>query len=156
GNVTNVAEANIQQDATSADQVFRQAKLTQVGLDVTLRTLLTKKETQIWRNLGTKAGRKFAEMVDYYIKAYEVTSPDLHGCALHDPFAVGVAIDPSFVQTIDLNMYVTTDEKYYGRTIGDPSRLSAAKTNVKVAVNADVDRYLKAFMEHLTTLFKNN
>jgi purine nucleosidase len=156
GNVTNVAEANIQQDAAAADYVFRHAKLTQVGLDVTLRTLLTRKETQVWRDLGTKAGKAFAEMVDYYIKAYEVTSPDLHGCALHDPFAVGVAIDPSFVQTIGLNMYVTTDEKYYGRTIGDPARLADPQTNIKVAVNADVDRYLQAFMEHLTTLFKEH
>lgn len=156
GNVTNVAEANINQDATAADHVFRQAPLTQVGLDVTLRTLLTRKETQQWRDLKTKAGAAFADMVDYYIKAYEVTSPDLHGCALHDPFAVGVAIDPSFVDTIALNMYVTTDKKYYGRTTGDPARLSKPNPNVKVAVNADVDRYLASFMEHLTGLFAKN
>ncbi len=43
GNVTNVAEANIQQDASAANNVFRKVPLTQVGLDVTLRTLLTKK-----------------------------------------------------------------------------------------------------------------
>ncbi|KRM04646.1 purine nucleosidase [Lentilactobacillus farraginis DSM 18382 = JCM 14108] len=156
GNVTNVAEANIQQDASAANNVFRKVPLTQVGLDVTLRTLLTKKETQQWRDLGTKSGRAFADIVDYYIKAYEVTSPDLHGCALHDPFAVGVAINPDFVSTISLNMYVTTDEKYYGRTTGDPARLSDPNPNVKVAVNADVDAYLKAFMSHLTGLFQQN
>lgn len=44
GNVTNVAEANIQQDASAANNVFRKVPLTQVGLDVTLRTLLTKKK----------------------------------------------------------------------------------------------------------------
>ena len=156
GNVTNVAEANIQQDATAADHVFRKAPLTQVGLDVTLRTLLTYKETQQWRDLHTKSGEAFADIVDYYIKAYEVTSPDLHGCALHDPFAVGVAINPGFVQTIDLNMYVTTDEKYYGRTTGDPARLDDPNTNVKVAVNADVPAYLNAFMTHLTGLFSKH
>ncbi len=74
GNVTNVAEANIQQDASAANNVFQKAPLTQVGLDVTLRTLLTKKETQQWRDLGTQSGRAFADIVDYYIKAYEVTS----------------------------------------------------------------------------------
>ncbi|GAY72134.1 nucleoside hydrolase [Lentilactobacillus kosonis] len=157
GNVTNVTEANIQQDAAAANRVFiSPLHLTMVGLDVTLRTLLTKKETQQWRDLGTKSGEAFADIVDYYIKAYEVTSPDLHGCALHDPFAVGVAINPDFVQCLDLNMYVTTDDKYYGRTIGDPARLSEPETNVKVAVNANVDAYLKEFMSRLGGLFKQN
>jgi purine nucleosidase len=53
-------------------------------------------------------------------------------------------------------MYVTTDEKYYGRTTGDPARLDDPNTNVKVAVNANVNAYLKAFMDHLTNLFKKN
>ncbi|WP_268913385.1 nucleoside hydrolase [Lentilactobacillus sp. SPB1-3] len=157
GNVTNVTEANIQQDAAAANRVFTSPiHLTMVGLDVTLRTLLTKDETQQWRDLGTKSGKAFADIVDYYIKAYEVTSPDLHGCALHDPFAVGVAINPDFVQCLDLNMYVTTDEKYYGRTVGDPARLSEPDTNVKVAVNANVDDYLAEFMRRLGGLFKEN
>lgn len=44
GNVTDVAEANINQDAKAADVVLRSdLPLTMVGLDVTLRTLLTKK-----------------------------------------------------------------------------------------------------------------
>lgn len=157
GNVTQVTEANINQDASAANNVFTSPlHLTMVGLDVTLRTLLTRKETQQWRDLGTASGKAFADIVDYYIKAYEVTSPDLHGCALHDPFAVGVAIDPSFVTTLDLNMYVTTDKEYYGRTVGDPARLDEPETNVKVAVNADVDAYLATFMKLLTTLFEEH
>lgn len=157
GNVSNVTEANIHQDAAAANRVFTSPlHLTMVGLDVTLRTLLTYKETQQWRDLGTKSGKAFADIVDYYIKAYEVTSPDLHGCALHDPFAVGVAINPDFVSCLDLNMYVTTDDKFYGRTVGDPARLSDPDTNVKVAVNANVDAYLNEFMNRLTGLFKEN
>ncbi len=55
GNVTSVTEANIHQDAEAADFVFKnQANLTMVGLDVTLRTLLSKKETKQWRELGQK------------------------------------------------------------------------------------------------------
>ena len=42
GNVTDVAEANINQDAKAADVVLRSAlTLSMVGLDVTLLTLLT-------------------------------------------------------------------------------------------------------------------
>ncbi|QBX93775.1 nucleoside hydrolase [Lactiplantibacillus plantarum] len=154
GNVSHYAEANINQDAEAANAVFTSTMpLTMVGLDVTLRTLLTKTETQQWRDLKTTAGEKFADIVDYYIAAYDITSPDLHGCALHDPLAVGVSLDPSFVTTLDLNMYVQASGEDYGRTIGDPARLNDP-TNVTVALTVDKDRYLKTFMNYLTTLFK--
>lgn len=154
GNVSPVAEANINQDPHAANEVFtRQKNLTMVGLDVTLRTLLTKKETQQWRDLGTNAGQKFADIVDYYIDVYKITSPHLGGCALHDPLAVGVALDPSLVQTLALNMFVDTTDAMWGRTIGDPARLTDPEPNVNVAINVDADRYLQRFMEYLTNLF---
>ncbi len=86
--------------------------LTMVGLDVTLRTLLTRKETSLWRELNTKSGTAFADLVDYYIEAYEETNPQVPGCALHDPLAVGVALDPSFITTLGLNMFVSTDKAH--------------------------------------------
>lgn len=156
GNVTRFAEANINQDAEAANAVLTSPlHSTMVGLDVTLRTLLTKKETQQWRDLGTTSGEKFADIVDYYIEAYKQFNDNLGGCALHDPLAVGVALDPSFVTTIDLNMVVNTNKETYGRTIGDDNRLNEP-TNVKVAVMVDKDRYLKVFMDYLTNLFKEN
>lgn len=157
GNVSHYAEANINQDAEAANAVFTSdLKLTMVGLDVTLRTLLTKHETGQWRDLKTTAGEKFADIVDYYIAAYDITSPDLHGCALHDPLAVGVALDPSFVTTLGLNMFVQDSGEDYGRTIGDPARLADPETNITVALTVDKDRYLKTFMSYLTALFKQH
>ena len=159
GNVTPAAEANINQDAKAADEVFKSnLPLTMVGLDVTLRTLLTKKETQQWRDLGTAAGKAYADITDFYIDAYYNLDIDKNVCALHDPLAVGVGIDPSFVKTISLFMrceYVP-DSPFYGRTIGDNAKLNDPNPNVKVAVNVDKERYLKAFMDHLTTLFKQH
>lgn len=155
GNVTPFTEANINQDAQAADRVFRSpAKMTMVGLDVTLRTLLTKKETKQWRDLGTKAGIAFADIVDFYIDAYYNLDIDKNGCALHDPLAVGVSINPAFVKTLDLNMQVTHDGADYGRTIGDKDRLNDKTTNMKAAIGVDADAYLTYFMELLTNLFK--
>lgn len=157
GNVTPYTEANINQDPQAADRVMRSnLKITMVGLDVTLRTLLTKAETSVWRNLATDAGKNYADITDFYIDAYYNLDIDKTGCALHDPLAVGVALDPSFVQTIDMNMKVTSDENDYGRTIGDNARLNDPTTNVKVAVNVDKDRYLMVFMNYLTNLFKTH
>ena len=74
GNVNPVTEANINQDPPAADQVLRsKLPLTMVGLDVTLRTLLTKKETQKWREIGTTSATKYADIVDHYINAYKIT-----------------------------------------------------------------------------------
>lgn len=157
GNVTDVAEANINQDAKAADVVLRSdLPLTMVGLDVTLRTLLTKKETQQWRELGTKSGIAFADITDFYIDAYYNLDIDKNGCALHDPLAVGVSLDPTFVTTISLFMKVIYDEHNYGRTIGDKDRLNDPNPNTKVAVDVDKERYLATFMDLLTNLFKEH
>ena len=158
GNVTPVAEANINQDPKAADEVMKSnLPLTMVGLDVTLRTLLTKNETKQWRELGTASGKAFADITDFYIYAYYNLDIDKRGCALHDPLADGVGIDPSFVSTISLFMKVVYQEgPYYGRTIGDNAKLNDPNPNVKVAVNVDKERYLKAFMDHLNKLFKEN
>ncbi len=86
GNVNAWTEANISQDPDAANRVFRSGiPATMVGLDVTLQTLLTYKESQRWRDLGTPAGAFLADMTDFYIKAYETTAPHLGGCGLHDP-----------------------------------------------------------------------
>lgn len=156
GNVTPVAEANIDQDPVAANEVFTSPlKINMVGLDVTLRTLLTKKETLQWRQSNTKAGEKMADIVDFYIDVYADMYPELGGCSLHDPLAVGVAVDPSFVKFIDMNLLVTTkQDPYYARTIADKARLNDSDTNIKVAVAVDNEKYLKHFMKDYADLFK--
>lgn len=157
GNVSEAAEANIHQDPTAANEVFRsKLPLTMIGLDVTLRTLLTKKETAKWRDLGTAAGKAYADITDYYIDSYYNMDIDKRGCAIHDPLAVGVAIDPSYVSTISLFMKCVTEGPNAGRTIGDNAKLIDDNPNTKIAVNVDKDRYLAHFMDLLTNLFKEH
>lgn len=147
GNVSAWAEANISQDPEAANSVFRSGvKTTMVGLDVTLQTLLTYKDTQEWQNTGSKAGKFLADMTNYYIKAYETTSPDLGGCGLHDPLAVGVAIDPTLVTTLPINLQVDIDGPTRGRTIGDNTRLNQLVKTTQVAVHVNVERFLNEFM----------
>lgn len=123
-----------------------------VGLDVTLRTLFTRTDTAEWRALGTPAAKAYADMVDYYIKAYEVTSPHLHGCALHDPLAVAVAIDPSLVTTSPLNLKTEIEGPSRGRTIGDNARLDDPATRTAVCVQVDTPRFLTEFKSRIGQL----
>ena len=156
GNCNACMEANISQDPEAADYLFRSgAPTTMIGLDVTLQTLLTYKETQRWRELGTTAGAFLADMTDFYIKAYETTSPYLGGCGLHDPLAVGVAVDPTLVTTLPINMKVDLEGPTRGRTIGDETRLNDPVKTMQVAVGVDVPRFLNEFMTRITMLAKN-
>lgn len=153
GNVSKWAEANVNQDPEATDLLFRRARdVTMIGLDVTLQTLLTTKETATWSELGTVGGDFLAAATNYYIKAYETTAPYLGGCGLHDPLAVGVAVDPSLVTTLDINMKTDTEGETRGRTIGDETRLNDPVKTAHVAVGVDVDRFLAEFMRRLTGL----
>lgn len=153
GNVRPWAEANVNQDPEATDLLFRRAKdVTMIGLDVTLQTLLTYEETSQWRELGTPGGDFLAVATDYYIKAYDTTAPHLGGCGLHDPLAVAVAVDPTLVTCLDINMKVDTEGETRGRTIGDEERLNDPVKTTKVAVAVDVERFLKEFMERLSGL----
>ncbi|MCI1220210.1 MAG: nucleoside hydrolase [Bifidobacterium sp.] len=153
GNVNAWTEANISQDPEAADYLFRSgASTTMIGLDVTLQTLLTYEETQRWRDLGTAAGTFLADMTDYYIKAYETTAPHLGGCGLHDPLAAAVAVDPTLVTTLPINMQVDVEGPTRGRTIGDNERLNDPVKTTKVAVGVDVKRFLNEFMTRITAL----
>ncbi|TCD53984.1 nucleoside hydrolase [Alloscardovia theropitheci] len=157
GNVNAWTEANISQDPEAADFLFRSgAPVTMIGLDVTLQTLLTYKDTQKWRETGTKSGEFFADMVDFYIKAYETTAPHLGGCGLHDPLAVAVAIDPTLVTLLDLNMKVDVEGPTRGRTIGDEQRITDPHKTMKAAIAVDVDRFVNELIERIGNLVARN
>ena len=153
GNVTAWSEANINQDPEATDVLFRKLRnVTMIGLDVTLQTLLTTKETAKWAELGTTGGKFLADITNYYIDAYKTTSPHLGGCGLHDPLAVAVAIQPGLVDTLGINMKVDTKGETRGRTIGDETRLNDPDKSAAVAVTVDTAGFLEEFMRRLTSL----
>ena len=65
----------------------------QLTQDLPEQTRIRLEKVAQWRELGTVAGEKYADITDYYIDAYKVTSPHLGGCALHDPLAAAAAVD---------------------------------------------------------------
>ena len=153
GNVNAWTEANIHQDPEATDMVFRSLRnVTMIGLDVTLKTLLTTKETAQWAELGTVGGNFLADVANYYIGAYKTTAPHLGGCGLHDPLAVAVAIDPKLVDTFGINMKVDLDGPTRGRTIGDETRLNDPDKHAAVALRVDTARFLDELMRRLTVL----
>ncbi|MDO5506992.1 MAG: nucleoside hydrolase [Corynebacterium casei] len=149
GNVSPAAEANISQDPVSSNSVYQLAEdMTMVGLDVTMQTQLTRAEADSWR--GTAAGDAFADMAGYYIDAYQENNPHMDGCALHDPLAVAVAVDPDLVDCLILPLQVDTEGPTVGRTIG---RWDGSEVETRVAVGVDVDAFVPDFIDKLGQLF---
>ncbi|WP_313547319.1 nucleoside hydrolase [Corynebacterium sp.] len=149
GNVSPAAEANISQDPVSSNSVYQLAEdMTMVGLDVTMQTQLTRAEADSWR--GTAAGDAFADMAGYYIDAYQENNPHMDGCALHDPLAVAVAVDPDLVDCLILPLQVDTEGPTVGRTIG---RWDGSEVETRVAVGVDVDAFVTDFVDKLGQLF---
>ncbi|MHC0036654.1 nucleoside hydrolase [Pseudoneobacillus sp. C159] len=146
GNVTPYSEANIISDPHAANLVFQSGlPVTIVGLDVTMKTLLPVSELDNWRAKGTDVADFFADIVNYYMQSYETFHPGIGGCALHDPLAVGVVIDPSFVKTEKLNVKVVLDGEEVGRTVGTLE----GEPKVQVCTEVDAERFLAHFTSRI-------
>lgn len=150
GNIRKIAEANISQDPEAAKFVFESSiSITMVGLDVTMRSILTKNDTMLWRKNGV-AGTMYADMVDYYID--HVNAKD--GCYLHDPSAIAAAIHPEWFTMLSMYVTVVTEESLRGRTICDPDRMRNCDPNVQVCLNVDSKKVLHHFNYTLNMAFK--
>lgn len=146
GNITPYGEANIVADPEAAAAVFASGvRLTLVGLDVTMQTLLSSGHLQKWRHSGGELGGWLAEMTEFYIGAYEACFPGIGGCGLHDPLAVGVAIDRSFVSTERMRVAVVTEGEASGQTVGSVE----GEPIIEVCTKVDADCFLQHFLSRV-------
>ena len=153
GNVNQYTEANISQDPEAAKYVFESGvDVTMVGLDVTTRSILTKADTQSWRETGSVAGKTYADMVDYYISQHF----EVEGCYLHDPSAAINAVHPEYFTMLPMHMTVITEGEAEGRTIGNPKKLRDPNPNVKVCIGVDSQALVKDLNETLLSLFQTS
>jgi purine nucleosidase len=146
GNTTPYSEANVYADPHAAECVFSSGlPVTVVGLDVTMRTLLPNAVLADWRATNKEDSHFFADMTSFYMQAYETFHPGIGGCALHDPLAVGVVIDPSFVKKETWNVKVVLEGKEMGRTVA----LAAGEPKIQVCTQVEADRFLNHFLDRL-------
>lgn len=146
GNVTPYAEANIHCDPEAADLVFRSnLPLFLVGLDVTMQTLLKKEELANWRKKEDELGSFLADMTEFYMDFYKKATPGIKGCALHDPLAVGVAIDKSFVTLKTEPISVELE----GERVGETCPSGNERPLVHVCVEVDEKRFVEHFLNRI-------
>ncbi|WP_350343502.1 nucleoside hydrolase [Proteinivorax tanatarense] len=145
GNVTEQAEFNIYADPEAANIVFSgKCGKTLVGLDVTLKVLLTAKELDEISCIKNKVSDAVEKMTRFYLDKYENVNK-LAGCALHDPLAVGVAIQPDIVKTTPMYLEVVEQE---GENRGKVLKKAQGEI-IKVCKGVDSDKFLRYYIEAL-------
>jgi inosine-uridine nucleoside N-ribohydrolase len=111
GNVTPAAEANFYNDPEAAQIVFESgARLTMVGLDVTLRALFEARRYRLlddvepdrWDPVARFAYRALGRYLQADLAA------GLEGSPLHDPLAVGALIRPGLITCRPLRVDIET------------------------------------------------
>ncbi len=114
GNITPAAEFNIYNDPEAAEMVFHAGvPIRMVGLDVTEKTILTAGHLES----VPKSASPISELV-WSLTEFQLNERGADGIMMHDPLAVGVVIDPTFVETQDLHIGVETKgDKTRGETV---------------------------------------
>jgi len=165
GNVTAVAEANIYNDPEAAHVVFHAGwKVTMVGLDVTHKTNFgaphLERLAATHGPLNDYATETMRFLIDLSAKFGADATP------MHDPLAIGVVIDPSFVRTKHMRVDVETKGEFTrGQTVGNRHNavernedmgdrlmmtgIDRVEPNVHVAVEVDAERFLSLFVDRL-------
>jgi purine nucleosidase len=151
GNITPYAEFNIFVDPLAAKIVFASGMpITLVPLDVTHQVSLSPQiiEERVWpiRNSFSKFVVE-ATGYDSIGSQFRGGSKVFH---LHDPLAVGVAIDPNLVSKESLSIAVETQPgEFYGRTLEVVGEKVSDSRRMEVCLGVDSGDFLELFLSGL-------
>ncbi|MCR8846756.1 nucleoside hydrolase [Paenibacillus sp. SC116] len=148
GNVTPTAEYNIYVDPEAARNVLQAGfNITMVGLDVTRRALLTRDHIESMGDapLAPLVYDCTRDYMDMYAKRYGHPA-----CAMHDPFAVAVAIDRAVATTEHLYVDVEVNSNLCdGQTVADFQGRWNKEPNVHVCMDLNQEAFIERFLHVL-------
>jgi inosine-uridine nucleoside N-ribohydrolase len=170
GNITPAAEFNVHVDPEAAQIVFSAGwRLTMVGLDVCRKTLLTRERLQAIAGAHGGVAQFVYGVADFLLRGAEQRGAA--GSAMYDPLTVGVAIDPTLVDTSPMRIDVETSGQFTrGETVANrhgtralaellpgpdgPRYAYTGKTetvspNAAVAVDVHADRFLDLLLSRI-------
>jgi inosine-uridine nucleoside N-ribohydrolase len=143
GNVTPYAEANTWHDPHALDVVLQSdAKITMVGLDVTMKLILMAADFDRLAEINPTHGGFLRDMGHFYLKFYY--SIGEAGCGFHDPMTIIAALHPEWftVETTPLAV------KLEGEEIGRTHRTTGRKP-VDVCLDLDIEKVKADFIATL-------
>ncbi len=151
GNVTAGAEFNFYVDPEAAAAVFEAGlPIDLVPLDVTTQVVLS--QALLARRLAECSHPVGRLVADFTLHGFAADHRS-EGIFLHDPLAVGVAIDPSLVGFEPLYVEVECEGRVTrGLSLADRRRLPSERKrppNCRVATTVDAPRFLRMFLDGL-------
>jgi purine nucleosidase len=164
GNVTPSAEFNIWHDPEAARIVFRMfggvgaTPVVAVGLDVTRQTIFAAEDIAALarRVAGKPRGPGLVRFLEDSSRHYFELMEKWHGArylTMHDPLALGVALDPTLVSTRSCTVDVETSGRLtLGATIPDWRGQWGRLPNAEVAVEVEAERFKAMFFDAMARL----
>lgn len=151
GNVTPTAEYNMFVDPEAAKIVFHAGfpSMTQVGLDVTRKVLLTDEQIEAIEDAALAAYLK--ESTSDYRKRY-FERHQVWACAMHDPLAVAVALENDLVKKQSYFVDIETkSELCDGQTVCDFQNRLNKSANMDVCLEVDEKGFFDLFFRILNS-----
>lgn len=152
GNTGPVAEFNYYVDPEAAERVLTSGlPLFIVPLDLTEQVALMRKELVYRASRRPNDVSRFILGVTRLYMKYHKHSEGFEGGFLHDPVAVGAAIDPGLFEWSRMDIRVETTGKWTrGMTVADPrGKTPASRPAPRVAFRMNKEAFLKLFHERL-------
>jgi len=153
GNSTPQSEYNVFCDPESFEIVLNAGvDFTLVPLDVTYQCLLT---TQLIEQitLARPEIKNFIEESTRFYIEFHAEYQGIQGCAINDPLAAAILIDPTLVENRDYFLSVDlSGGPSKAKTIADHYGALKKAPNAKVSMAVEVDRFMKLFIERMNRL----
>lgn len=147
GNMTSVAEFNVFTDPDAAKIMYKSGiPIVTVGLDVTLKALLTKDTIE---KLGTmnETGKMLHGLITHYNDGTEAGRP------MHDVNTIFYLLHPEAFTTKKMWVDVQTDGPAIGALVGDiRGAYHDGKTNAEVCLDIDAEYFNKWLLEEVAKM----
>ncbi|MGA0850486.1 MAG: nucleoside hydrolase [Candidatus Nanopelagicaceae bacterium] len=153
GNSTPQSEYNVFCDPESYEIVLNAGvDFTLVPLDVTYQCLLTTQHIEQITLARPEIKNFIKESTRFYIE-FHAKYQGIQGCAINDPLAAAILIDPTLVENRDYFLSVDlSGGSSRAKTIADHYGALKKAPNAKVSMTVEVDRFMKQFIERMNRL----
>jgi len=153
GNATPQSEYNVFCDPEAFDIVLNAGiECILVPLDVTYKCIFTTEHLARITKARSDVKKFIDDSTRFYME-FHASHQSIQGCAINDPLAAALLIDPTLVHNRDYFVSVELlSPTSKAKTIADHYGALKKAPNAKVSMDVDVERFMNLFIERMNAL----